>query len=123
MVPTGLVPGIWNQHRHSVALALDRGNVGTSIEAVERWLFSGEAQLWLTRHGVGVTQLTKQDGQMLCTLVAFTGDYPKCKQNLATLEQFAREVGCERFMVLGRKGWARRLPDYRSPYIVLEKSL
>jgi len=58
-----------------------------------------------------------------CTLIAFAGDYAKCIEYLPTLEEFGRREGCSRFVILGRKGWKRRLADYREPYVVLEKEL
>ena len=122
-VPPSLVPHVWKLYRIPVELALQRGNVGTAIEDVESWLFAGLAQLWIARVGVAVTQLTGRGSDKLCTIVAFTGDFHRCVEHLASLEQFAEEEGCTKMVILGRKGWRRRLCDYREPYIVLEKEI
>jgi hypothetical protein len=62
-------------------------------------------------------------GRRTCTLIAFAGDYGKCVEYLPALEEFGRNEACSRFVILGRKGWKRRLADYCEPYVVLEKEL
>ena len=124
-VPPCRVPEVWRATRDSIEWALARGNVGTAIETVERDLLAELAQLWVAPGGVAVTQITKSRHRSYrtCTLIAFAGNYAKCIEYLPTLEQFGRNEACSRFVILGRKGWKRRLADYREPYVVLEKEL
>jgi len=124
-VPPNRVPEVWKAVHRAIAHALDRGNVGTQIEQVERDLFNELAQLWVAPDGVGITQITKSRHRTYrtCTLIAFAGNYAKCIEYLPTLEEFGRNEGSSRFVILGRKGWKRRLADYREPYVVLEKEL
>ena len=42
---------------------------------------------------------------------------------LATIEDWARAEGCERFDMIARKGWAKHLPDYKLTHVLLEKDL
>jgi hypothetical protein len=42
---------------------------------------------------------------------------------LAGIETYARAAGCACVRIMGRKGWARALPTYRTTRIVLEKEL
>jgi len=42
---------------------------------------------------------------------------------LERIEEFARAEGCEATRIIGRRGWARILPSYRTKRIVLEKDL
>jgi hypothetical protein len=39
------------------------------------------------------------------------------------LEAWAKVEGCNRFRVYGRRGWAKRLPDYQLKICVLTKEL
>jgi hypothetical protein len=119
------VPEVWKAVHGAIARALHRGNVGTEIEQVEADLFHSLAQLWVAPGGVAVTQITKSRHRSYrtCTLIAFVGDYARCIEYLPTLEEFCRREGCSRFVILGRKGWKRRLADYREPHVVLEKEL
>jgi hypothetical protein len=128
-VPPCRVSEVWKAVRGAIAHALDRGNVGTEIGQVEADLFRELAQLWVAPGGVAVTQITgppvesRHRSSLTCTLIAFAGDYAKCVEYLPILEQFGRNEGCSRFVILGRKGWKRRLADYREPYVILEKEL
>ncbi len=124
-VPPNRVPEVWKAVHGAIAHALRRGNVGTQIEQVEADLFRELAQLWVAPAGAAVTQIIKSvhGTYRTCTLIAFAGDYAKCIEYLPTLEEFGRNEGCSRFVILGRKGWKRRLADYREPYVVLEKEL
>jgi hypothetical protein len=124
-VPPDRVPEAWKAARGAIALALHKGNVGTEIAQVEADLFRELAQLWVAPGGVAVTQITKSRHRSYrtCTLIAFAGDYAKCIEYLPRLEAFGRNEGCSRFVILGRKGWKRRLADYREPYVILEKEI
>jgi hypothetical protein len=124
-VPPARVPQVWTAVHGAIAHALRRGNVGSEIEQVERDLFNELAQLWVASGGVAVTQITKSRHRTYrtCTLIAFAGDYASCVEYLPMLEEFGRREGCSRFVILGRKGWKRRLAGYREPYVVLEKEL
>ena len=42
---------------------------------------------------------------------------------LAGIETYASAAGCACVRIMGRKGWARALPTYRTTRIVLEKEL
>lgn len=39
------------------------------------------------------------------------------------IEQYAKNEGCSRVLIEGRRGWARQLPDYRMIAVVLEKRI
>src|SRR6187551_2208994 len=109
-----MVGRVWFRVRGLIAAALARGSGDTKIEEIEKDLASGLMLLWLGVDGIesisaGITQLT--DG--VCTLVAYGG----------RREDYARDEGCKKVRVLGRKGWARVLKDYSQPYIILEREL
>jgi hypothetical protein len=124
-VPPSRVPEVWKAVRGRIAHALERGGVATQIEQIESDLLRELAQLWVAPGGVAVTQITRGSHRACrtCTLVAFAGNYTRCIEYLPALEQFGRNEGCSRFVILGRKGWRRRLAGYREPYVVLEKEL
>jgi hypothetical protein len=42
---------------------------------------------------------------------------------METIEQYARSQGCNKILALGRKGWLRKLPDFRATLVVIEKEL
>jgi hypothetical protein len=40
---------------------------------------------------------------------------------LDELERYATAQGCNGMRIYGRKGWARKLPDYKMTHVLLEK--
>jgi hypothetical protein len=72
-----------------------------------------------------VTQLVDHpDTGRTCWVVACGGsDLNEWHHLLGRIEQFARDESCSRIRMSGRKGWARVFPDYRQPFITLEKAL
>ena len=42
---------------------------------------------------------------------------------LDRIEDFFREQGCSYFRILGRPGWKKKLPEYRTRAVMLEKRL
>ena len=116
-----MVGRVWFRVRGMIAAALTRGNSDVKIEQVENDLASGLMLLWLGVDGkniisAGITQLTTDK---VCTLVAYGGR--REDHLLETIEQYARDEGCNKLRIYGRKGWSRVLPHYRQPYIVLER--
>ena len=101
----------------------------SDFAAVERAVLAGAQLLWLaadtrTIYAAAVTSLDVVNGEKLCTIVACGGRARALWLPLiAVLEDFARAEGCRAIRILGRRGWARALPDYRITRIVLEKQL
>lgn len=61
-----------------------------------------------------------------CEIYAAVGSQSKRGQIIALynhVEQWARDIGCDRMRVIGRKGWMRLLANYQQVGIVLEKDL
>jgi hypothetical protein len=90
---------------------------------------SGAMQLWIIWNGdltaVGATELAfTQSGDKLCKILFLTGEHSLDWLHLIDeLEGWAKIEGCQRMAGHMRKGWAKRLPDYRMTHIYLEKEL
>jgi hypothetical protein len=85
--------------------------------------------LWLAWDGdsilaAAVTELAAVDGGKLCTILACGGrDLARVAPLAAGLERYARDEGCARIRICGRRGWARVLAGYRVTRVVIEKNL
>lgn len=96
---------------------------------VRKLVMGGEATMWLaadgtTVVGAGVTRLVKDRCGKVCEIFAWgADDQSKCAPLLKTIEKFARKEGCASVRLMGRRGWARLLSDYRLTAVVLEKEL
>ena len=87
-------------------------------------ILDGKAQLWCGRASVIVTELIAYPRLKACRIWLAGGDMAELtKEMLPDVEAWASAEGCTRMEVVGRKGWARVLSDYREPSVVLEKEI
>ena len=106
---------------------MERGDLGL-LRQVEDDVLAGRALLWLAWDGwivgAGVTQVHDTERSKVCTLVAWqSDDMARTLPLLATVEDYARDMGCDCVRVCGRQGWARVLDGYRVTRFVLERRL
>lgn len=115
---------IWPKVSPLIGRAIDKVQF-SDFETVERDVLLGGSLVWLAWDGekilaAAVTQITGD----VCEIVACGGSGLRRWQDLiGKLEDYARAEGCTRMRIIGRKGWARRLKDYWSPCVVLERHL
>jgi hypothetical protein len=122
------VEKIWPHVAHVIRRAPWRGRMGRFAD-VERDVLGANAYLWLATDAgavlaAAVTQVTQQNGDRLCTIVACGGrDFARWGGLIDGLESYARAENCARMEIAGRPGWLRRLPGYRLRKIVIAKDL
>ena len=117
---------VWPKVSHWIKAALERGDMGT-FSSVEVDVLNARALLWVVWNepdleGAAVTQVENTESSKVCTIVAF-GGLRKSVHLLAKLEDYARQQGCTVSRIVGRYGWQRILPDYRTAKVILEKRL
>lgn len=109
--------------------AYDRGHSDDSLEDVRNMVFAGRALLWLVHEdfkvlGAVVTQVSNTTNRRLCTVLAFGGTgFREWTHLLAKIEDYGRTMRCDAMRIYGRPGFARVYPEYKQPWIALERSL
>jgi hypothetical protein len=128
-IPPDCVHLVWPRVAGLIEAAMRRGDL-SSFAAVAAAVSAGRAQLWVaSEHPDGiaaaaVTELHQPRRRKYCVIVACGGyDMARWLHLLAPIEDFARAEGCDAMRIMGRKGWARVLPDYKVNRIVLEKEI
>lgn len=117
-------PHVWQMLRKAIQKT-DYGQFNT----VEEDVFSGRALLWLAWKppeiaAAVVTQLCANEKSHACYILACGGKRAKDWLPLmANIEAYARAEGCQKIRAVGRRGWIRLLPDFRAPFVVIEKDL
>lgn len=87
------------------------------------------AQLWMIWSdrllAVGATEIiVEASGMKVCVILFLNGENSLDWLHLiADLEAWAKHQGCSRITGHMRKGWAKRMPDYRMTHVCLEKDL
>lgn len=100
-----------------------------TLEEVFEDLIARKKQLWVggktSITAVLITEIFNQDnGQRFCHVSLCAGDGAiDCIPHLETVEKWAKESGCNRIEIAGRRGWAKLLKDYKVKKITLKKDL
>jgi len=119
---------LWPEAEPHIKNAFRRG--GGDFEETKSAVLNGEALLWFASAGddvvaLAVTQVCIEGDRRICHILALVGLTParEWMHRLVDLENYARAMDCTAMRLRGRKGWMRMLPDYRQPYVTLEKDL
>ena len=125
-IPPDQVETFWPSTWKYILTALS--NVGlTEVLDIRKRLANAEALLWVATDGTciagaGVTELVTSYNQKICDIVAWSTDSHN-NALLKTIEDFARAEGCSKVRLIGRKGWAKRLPEFKLKAVIMEKAL
>jgi hypothetical protein len=107
---------------------MQRGDLGR-YEDIERDVLNGDALLWLAWcepniEAVAVTQIILTENSKVCMVQACGGSrFARWIGLLEQIEAYAKAEGCRCTRILGRRGWARVLKNYRETKVVLERQL
>jgi hypothetical protein len=120
----------------TVTLLLRRATVRTGLSAfadIERDVLAGDALLWIAVSGEGSalaidavasTRLQQTDAGSVCVITACAGNnMSRWLPLISGIENYARDEGCARVRIFGRKGWLRVLEEYEESYIILDREL
>jgi hypothetical protein len=103
-----------------------------SVKTVVNGFLAGKLMIWvLYDHdaqkcvGAGATaNLQNEGGAKRIEVVVFAAaEMHRWLDTLSEIERYGKECGCSSIRVVGRKGWAKKLSDYKLSRIVLEKAL
>jgi hypothetical protein len=150
-VDPGLADKVWPHVALVIRAAMQRGATG-AFQPVAQSVLAGRALVWLATDGeriraAAVTELHATEWRKVCVIVA-CGSVSSARDRtipavssgrnrinpasagmrswlhlIGEIEQFAKDEGCAATRIVGRKGWARVLKDYRTKRIILEKDL
>lgn len=128
-VDPSMIEEFWPFARPLIEKAVKRTNLSRWCDQEEA-ILRGDQLLWLANDGAKIeaaatTHLVKgQDGRPVCTITACAGENMEHWLPLiAGIEKYARAEGCSCVRIFGRKGWARKLENYTTEHVVLERSL
>lgn len=106
---------------NALTCAFDRSLNGNADDWVIRCA-KDLAQLWTNGSLWMVSEVHETRHGWVLNIVACAGKYDDGAL-LAEIESWARGIGCKKVLFTGRKGWARRIADYKVTTITMEKGL
>ena len=124
-IPVEHVDEVWPLAAPMLQKAIDRGGE-VPLNRMLASILKKERQLWFIwsekLEGVLVTELYETAQGRVANLVSLGGAGMKHWLHLIdTIEKWARSQDCVGMEIIGRKGWARALPDYHVTRYVLNK--
>lgn len=96
-----------------------------TIDYVQSEVFANRAQMWAGAKSALVTRIADYAGGRRVIVWLAGGDMDELVgEMLPAVEAWGRENGCAKCVIVGRKGWARKLGDrYRLAHVVMERQL
>lgn len=119
---------VWPHVAHLLKAACMRTELNAFAD-IESDILAGRSLLWLAWSGRGIeaaaaTVLINSEIGKVCIITACGGDGMKQWLPLiGQIEDYARDEGCARVRIFGRKGWLRALEGYESKYVIMDKEL
>ena len=127
-VPPAKAREYWPYVEPHVEKALEYG--WNQPEEVLELIANAQAQCWMAIDGekvmgVWVTRVEQSERGRFCLVWLAAGEKVHEWLHLVTekVEPWAKENGCSEMQIVGRKGWVRRLPDYKWTAVVLRKEI
>ena len=122
MIGDKILPILKFRELSESALAAGYGQMG--YEDVLKGVRDGEYQLWAADGSVCITTIDIFPLIKQCTVIIGAGDLREIDDELRPMiETWARSLGCDTMLIMGRPGWERALEGYRRTAVVLEKRL
>lgn len=115
---------ILNRYRELIDRALAEGYGQMTFEDVVERINSGEFQFWRSESSCVVTTIDIFPRIKQLTVIIGAGDLKEINDHIRPIiEEWARDIGCDTMLIMGRPGWQRALEGYRRTAVVLEKKL
>lgn len=115
---------IINRYRELIDRALAEGYGQMTFEDVVERIGSGEFQFWCSESSCVITTIDIFPRIKQLTVIIGAGDLTEINDHIRPIiEEWARKIGCDTMLIMGRPGWQRALEGYRRTAVVLEKKL
>lgn len=128
-IPTECVEQVLPLVIGAITSVAERSRGKMTVESMVDRFIRGEWDLWLVWDNaalaVGATAVCiDDDHQKACEIAFWTGEHSiRWLHLIDDLEAWAKSQGCRRLRGAMRKGWAKRLPDFRMTHVFMEKDI
>ena len=119
---------IWPHVSSLLKAACDRTGLNAFAD-IETDILSGRSLLWIAWNGKAIeaaaaTILIDTEIGKVCVITACGGRaMRRWLPLIAEIENYARDEGCARVRIFGRKGWLRALEGFEEKHIIMDKEL
>ena len=113
----------WDRCMPFIISALEYANHSHNIDDVKRAIEVGNAQFHPLENSAIVTEIVDYPKKSVCRIWLAGGDLDELIEAEKGIAQWAKSIGCHGLEIIGRKGWQRKMTDYRFNSVVLVKEL
>jgi len=119
---------IWPHLKELLREACQRTGLSAFAD-LEADILSGCSLVWIAWNGQAIeaaasTILTNSDLGKVCVITLCAGRGLNRWLNLVErIESYAKDEGCTRIRIFGRKGWLRVLEGYDAKHVIMDKEL
>lgn len=97
----------------------------TPLSSIKADIEQRNAQVWCIGNPiecVWITRIEKNQDHTFGVVWLGAGDL-RMVDAVAATERWFKDIGCKYSQIVGRRGWAKMLPDYREKSVTLVKTL
>lgn len=121
------VSEFWPHVESLIRSAIERTELSDPRD-IENDILNGRSLLWIAWTGVieaaAASQIVRVGNTKVCIITACGGsNRERWLPLIEGIENYAREEGCSRSRIYGRKGWLRVLDGYEIKNVVMDKEL
>jgi hypothetical protein len=113
----------WQKAKPLVERALENSGRTHTAAQVYRELRENRAELWMFGDSMAITSVIEWPNRRDLHIWLAAGNLDDMQRGLPFLDQMARDWGCGRITLNGRKGWERVLTEYRPQQIQLVREI
>lgn len=113
----------WTRLASHIVEALEYSNNSHDISDVWDAVKKGKAQFFPLENSAIVTEIVDYPNQSVCRIWLAGGDLKELMEAEKGVCKWAAKLGCTGMEIIGRKGWSRKLTDYKEASIVLVKEI
>lgn len=96
-----------DRFRPELEAVMDHNGGTHTFDDLTMMVLQGRLRLWSTKNSVALTEIVEYPRQKHYHVFAAGGDLTEMLDTIPQLEQAARDAGCCKLTLSGRRGWAK----------------
>lgn len=108
---------------HHIEAALEHAHESHTIYDVLDAIKENRAQFFPLPNSAIVTEIVDYPQRSVCRIWLAGGDMDELLEAEKMIARWAKGIGCTGMEIIGRKGWERKLKDYKPASVVLVKDI
>lgn len=117
--PTSLSVDQWARCSKYIEDALEYAGGSHTLQDVMLAVSEGKAQFFPLDKSAIVTEIVDYPQKAMCRIWLAGGDLDELIDAEVALGAWAKTQGCDGMEIIGRRGWSRKLENYRESAVVL----